>query len=194
MSRSVSTADPTDGTVATASRVRPGIRVVRQQRGGEGNAVACGFAAAPGETIIMINSGRSASPAKLPRFVAALHAGADSAEGSRFASCGGKTDITPFRRPGNGILNKRVNLHARTRFNDLCYGFNVFWRDHLGVFELDVTDSTCGGEDRRIRGGGFEIETILNLREWRRRRVRPGPTPEPATAHRHSDEPAEMLR
>src|SRR3954453_17559041 len=44
-----------DGSTETAKRVLPSVRVVRQTRRGEGNAMACGFAAATGDVIVMFD-------------------------------------------------------------------------------------------------------------------------------------------
>jgi glycosyltransferase involved in cell wall biosynthesis len=69
----------TDDTVAVARRLRPDIRVVRQNRKGKGNALACGFDAATGDIIVMIDADGSTDPAEIPRFVDALVAGSDFA-------------------------------------------------------------------------------------------------------------------
>jgi hypothetical protein len=42
-----------------------------------------------------------------------------------------------------------VNMICQTRFTDLCYGYNAFWRDCLQFIEIDVA--------------GFEIETRLMM-------------------------------
>src|ERR671939_1595081 len=86
-----------DGTVETARRVLPWVRVITQTRKGKGNAMACGFAAATGDVIVMFDADGSADPSEIPRFVAALAAGADFAKGSRFAPGGGSDDITLLR-------------------------------------------------------------------------------------------------
>ena len=52
---------------------------------GKGNALACGFAAATGDIIVMLDADGSTDPAEIPLFVAALLAGNDFAKGSRFA-------------------------------------------------------------------------------------------------------------
>jgi glycosyltransferase involved in cell wall biosynthesis len=54
---------------------------------GKGNALACGFEAATGDVIAMVDADGSADPAEIPRFVAALLGGADfaKARGSRRA-------------------------------------------------------------------------------------------------------------
>src|SRR6516162_2648609 len=117
-----------DDTVRVARELRPGVRVVMQTRTGKGNALACGFAAATGDVIAMIDADGSADPREIPRFVKALVEGADFAKGTRFAAGGGSHDITRLRRLGNRALSTLVNLCYGTRYSDLCYGFNVFWR------------------------------------------------------------------
>jgi hypothetical protein len=66
---------------------------------------------------------------EIPRYVDTLLDGADYAKGSRFAAGGTSHDITPVRKLGNVFLNTTVNVLYRTRYTDLCYGYNAFWRD-----------------------------------------------------------------
>jgi glycosyltransferase involved in cell wall biosynthesis len=154
-----------DATVAVAKNLRPDVRVVVQTRRGKGNALACGLAAASGDIIATIDADGSADPAEIPRFVTALLAGADFAKGSRFKKDGGSCDITRLRRLGNRALRTLVNLCYGTRYSDLCYGFNVFWRQIVPVFRLDVTTARESVEGcSQIWGDGFEIETLINIR------------------------------
>lgn len=152
----------TDGTPAVARQLLPGVRVVTQTRTGKGNALACGFAAATGDIIVMIDADGSTDPAEIPRFVTALTSGADFAKGSRFAPGpnAGSSDITPLRRLGNRMLGMVVNAIFRTRYSDLCYGYNAFWARHIPVFDLTVNSPG----QVPVWGDGFEIETLLNLR------------------------------
>jgi glycosyltransferase involved in cell wall biosynthesis len=78
-----------DDTLAAARQLRPTVRIVAQNRRGKGNALACGFAAATGDIIVMVDADGSADPAEIPRFVSTLLDGADYAKGSRFAKGGG---------------------------------------------------------------------------------------------------------
>ena len=153
-----------DGTVEVARRVRPGIRVVHQTRKGKGNALACGFAAATGDVIVMFDADCSADPDEIPRFVRALTDGADFAKGSRFRPGGGSADLTWVRRAGNAGLNLLANTVLRTRYTDLCYGYNAFWTEILA--DLDLPDPHVGTLDRAtmLWGDGFEIETVINCR------------------------------
>jgi glycosyltransferase involved in cell wall biosynthesis len=159
----------TDDTVDVATRLMPGIRVVRQNRRGKGNALACGFAAATGDILVMIDADGSTDPAEIPAFIAALRAGADFAKGSRFTETGGSADITRLRRAGNRFLNLLVNVLFSTRYTDLCYGYNAFWAHCLDDFDLDSTSPAPSGPDGRLWGDGFEIETLLTLRAARAR-------------------------
>ena len=153
-----------DDTVAVARQLRPGVRVIRQTRRGKGNALACGFEAATGDIIAMVDADGSADPGEIPAFVRALLAGADFAKGTRFAAGGGSTDITRLRSLGNRILGAVVNLSHGTRYTDLCYGYNVFWHKHLPALGLDTTSPPAPGGDGRLWGDGFEIETLIHLR------------------------------
>ena len=150
-----------DDTIAVSRRARPDIRVVQQTRRGKGNALACGFAAARGDIIVMLDADGSADPAEIPRFVAALVAGADFAKGSRFTEGGGSTDLTVLRKLGNLGLNGVVNVLFGTGYSDLCYGYNAFWTRCLPHLELDAGSEQ---QDVRLWGDGFEIETIINCR------------------------------
>src|SRR5579872_5302294 len=141
-----------DDTVAVARALRPDVRIVLQDGRVKGNALACGFAAATGDIIVMLDADGSTDPAEIPQFVAALLAGHDFAKGSRFAPGG---DITGVRRLGNRALSLLVNVLFRTRYSDLCYGYNAFWRHCLPHIHV-----TCSG---------FEVETLINIRVARAR-------------------------
>lgn len=148
-----------DDTVAVARSLWPDATFVTQTRSGKGNALACGFEAATGDIIVMIDADGSTDPAEIPLFVDALVGGADLAKGSRFVGRGGSSDITALRNLGNKGLNGLVNLIFRTRFSDLCYGYNAFWRRHVPLIELPPT-----AYQRAQWGDGFEIETVVNVR------------------------------
>jgi glycosyltransferase involved in cell wall biosynthesis len=150
-----------DDTVAVARSLRPDVQVVLQNRMGKGNAMACGFAAATGDVVVMLDADGSADPGEITRFVDALVAGADFAKGTRFAEGGGSSDITPLRRWGNRWLNRLANTLFGTGYTDLCYGYNAFWRDCLDHLALDPRLEVGGGKQW---GDGFEIETIINTR------------------------------
>jgi glycosyltransferase involved in cell wall biosynthesis len=153
-----------DDTLAVARRLRPGVRIVMQTRKGKGNAVACGFEAATGDVIAMIDADGSADPSEIPRFVKALLDGADFAKGTRFAEGGGSSDITRLRSLGNRALSAFVNRCFGTNYSDLCYGFNVFWRRIVPVLGLDATSQPPVNGAGPLWGDGFEVETLVNIR------------------------------
>jgi glycosyltransferase involved in cell wall biosynthesis len=140
----------TDATVRVTQALRPDARIVLQDRTGKGNALACGFAAAHGDIIVTVDADGSTDPAEIPSFIAPLIRGADFVKGSRYIEGGGSTDLTRLRSLGNRGLGTGVNLLFGTRFTDLCYGYNAFWRRCLPHLHV-----TCDG---------FEVETILNVR------------------------------
>lgn len=153
-----------DDTVATARRIMPDITVVTQTRRGKGNALACGFEAATGDIIVMFDADCSADPREIPAFVDALLDGADFAKGSRYVRGGGSQDLTILRSAGNRALNGLANTLMRTRYTDLCYGYNAFWRDILPELALPETVIDGASPDTKIWGDGFEIETLLACR------------------------------
>ena len=150
-----------DDTIAVARDLYPGIVVVHQSRRGKGNALAAGFAAATCDYIVMIDADGSMDPAEIPSFIDALDAGAMYAKGSRFAAGGGSDDISRTRDIGNRCLNGITNVLFRTRFSDLCYGYNAFHRDCVAAFALPDPHDT---NKPAYWGDGFEIETLINVR------------------------------
>jgi glycosyltransferase involved in cell wall biosynthesis len=152
-----------DRTVEVARKVRPDVCVVNQTRNGKGNALACGFEAATGDVIAMVDADGSADPRELPRFVDALMSGADFAKGTRFVAGGGSSDITRLRRLGNTCLTGLFNLAYRRRYSDLCYGYNAFWAKHLPVLRLDAA-TPRPPDGAKLWGDGFEIETLIHVR------------------------------
>ncbi len=153
-----------DGTVEVARAALPGIICVQQARKGKGNALAAGFAAVSGDIVVMFDADGSADPVEIERFVAVLVAGADFAKGSRFAVGGGSADITPVRSAGNKFLNAVMNVSFGTRFSDLCYGYNAFWADMIGVLDLPDHEAPAPVAGQLVWGDGFEIETVINCR------------------------------
>jgi glycosyltransferase involved in cell wall biosynthesis len=153
-----------DRTVAVARELRPDVKIVQQTRTGKGNALACGFAACTGDIIVMIDADGSTDPAEIPLFVAQLVAGADFVKGSRFDLGGDSHDITKVRKLGNDGLNLVVNVLFGTRFTDLCYGYNAFWRRVVPALDLPDTGLPRNADGTKLWGDGFEIETMINIR------------------------------
>ena len=142
----------TDDTAGEAERLMPGIKVVRNERpGGKGNALLTGAEASTGDILVQVDADGSEDPAEINNFVGALLAGADYAKGSRFVQGGGSSDLPALRKWGNLALTGLVRMFFRgTKFTDLCYGYNAYWRRWAPVL---------------LEGArGFEIETVMNIR------------------------------
>jgi glycosyltransferase involved in cell wall biosynthesis len=152
-----------DNTVEVARKMRPDVSVVCQTRKGKGNALACGFEAATGDIIAMIDADGSADPGEIPQFVSALVDGADFAKGTRFSLGGASDDITRLRKIGNDVLTKFFNVCYNREYSDLCYGYNVFWRRHLPALALDASSPAPAGGGS-LWGDGFEVETLIHVR------------------------------
>ena len=150
-----------DESESMVRRVRPDARFVQQTRRGKGNALAVGFAEATGDIIVMFDADGSADVAEIPRFVDALLSGADFAKGSRVLAGGGSTDITFLRDMGNKALTLLTNVIFRTKYTDLCYGYNAFWVDVLPYLDLPLPHPVAA---EMQWGDGFEIETLINCR------------------------------
>jgi glycosyltransferase involved in cell wall biosynthesis len=144
----------TDDTVAVARGLMPDIVVVGNHRApGKGNALRTGAETATGDMLVQVDADGSEDPQEMHAFVGALLAGADYAKGSRFIEGGGTSDMPALRKWGNWALVGLVRaLFRGTKFTDLCYGYNAYWSD-MAPLLLDA--------------GGFEIETVMNLRAVR---------------------------
>jgi glycosyltransferase involved in cell wall biosynthesis len=140
----------TDDTVEVARELWPKVNVSHQVGEGKGDALVRGAQAATGDIVVLIDADGSNDPAEIPRFVAALLAGADFAKGSRFIAGGGSADITRLRHLGNSALTHLVNRMWGLNYSDLCYGYNAFWTRCR-----DVVLPHCSG---------FEVETLINIR------------------------------
>jgi glycosyltransferase involved in cell wall biosynthesis len=143
----------TDDTLEVALRLCPEVRIVLADVRGKGAALQRGFAECTGDIIVMIDADGSNDPAEIPRFVGALVSGADFAKGTRFLQGGGTADMPGYRKAGNRVFVWLVRLLFGSRYSDLCYGYNAFWRDVVGKLTLDAN--------------GFEIETMMNIRALR---------------------------
>lgn len=140
----------TDGTPSIAQALRPDVRILRQRGHGKGDALAAGFQAAQGAIIVTLDADGSAQPEEIPRFVSVLLAGADFAKGSRCLEGGGSADFSFARRAGNRFFSILVNVLFGSRYTDLCYGYNAFWKHCLRHIDIECN--------------GFEIEAFLHIR------------------------------
>ena len=146
------------------ARLLPGIVTLTQIRRGKGNALAAGFARVTGDIIVMFDADGSADPAEIPRFVAGaarrrrLRQGLPVPRGRRQRR---HHPGAPARQP---LPQQLVNRAFRTRFTDLCYGYNAFWADLLPLLDLPDHELAAPGRRPMLWGDGFEIETLINCR------------------------------
>ncbi len=124
----------TDGSVDEAPMRARGVRAVLVKTGpGRLSAqmrMACAWALDEGyDGVIVMDGNDKDDPAALPRFVAALEAGADHVQGSRFIP-GGRAVHTPWSR----LLGIRlvhaplISLAAGRRYTDTTNGFRAYSR------------------------------------------------------------------
>lgn len=128
----------TDRTVAVASQLSEGIRIVVQEGSGKGAAIRSGLVAATSDIVVLLDADGSTDPAEIPAFVGALVAGADFAKGSRFVQGGGTADMTLIRWLGHRFFVSLANLLFGTRFSDITYGYNAIWRRHIPFLALEI--------------------------------------------------------
>ncbi|MBU2666518.1 glycosyltransferase family 2 protein [Actinoplanes bogorensis] len=149
-----------DASLRSALVGRPDVVLVQPARPGLGNAIAAGVRAARGDVVVTLNGDASTDPAEIPRFVAALVAGADVALGSRY-SAGGR-DLTGRRlhRWANlaliWILARFLGIHR----TDPGFGYAAFWRD--AAHRLGLPDPAP--RTVPVWGEGPEIGPLLALR------------------------------
>jgi glycosyltransferase involved in cell wall biosynthesis len=139
-----------DNTVEIAKKLCPDIRVIFQDGKGKGNALRYGIDQATGEIVITIDADGSMDPGEIPSFVTPLLEGYDFVKGSRFIHGVGTKDMPFFRIFGNRVFTVLVNVLYGTKFTDLCYGYNAFWKT---VFQKN-----------KLTYDGFEIETEMYIR------------------------------
>ncbi len=168
----------TDGTADVARQLLPSIRIVEQEGKGKGAALRAGVRAATGDIIVLLDADGSTDPAEIPAFVGALLTGADYAKGSRFLQGGGTSDMPFYRQVGNWGLTQLVNILFHTRFSDITYGYNAFWRVHAGKLAFDINNWACeivgniraaGNGLRVIEVSSFEhdrIAGVAKLQTW----------------------------
>lgn len=139
-----------DNTVAVALKSHPKVRVIYQKGKGKGDALRCGFSQASGDVILTLDADGSMRPEEMPRFLEAVANGYDFAKGTRFKGDGGSSDMPRHRVFGNWVFARLTNLLHRSRYTDVTYGYNAFWKSCL--------------EKVRLRSDGFDIETETAIR------------------------------
>jgi glycosyltransferase involved in cell wall biosynthesis len=137
-----------DHTVEVAKKLCPTLRVLLQPNNGKGDALKYGVKNARGELIVTLDADGSTDPDDLPRFIQPLLDGFDFTKGSRFL--GKHLRMTVYRRFGNWVLVRTTNLLFRTKYTDVCSGYNAFRKDAFSKLNL-IHD-------------GFEMEQEMNVK------------------------------
>ncbi|APZ41892.1 glycosyltransferase family 39 protein [Acidihalobacter ferrooxydans] len=103
--------------------------IVRKRDKGLAKAVAAGFEQARGDVLAVMDADLSHPPELLPDLLAAIHAGADVAVGSRYVAGGGTAGWPLLRR----IVSRGAGLLARplSPVKDITSGFFALRRDCL---------------------------------------------------------------
>ena len=108
-----------------------GVELISQNGRGKGDAVrqVFSYTVFKGNTVVMMDADGSMNPKELFSLVEALKPDVDVVKGSRFMRGGHSEDMTFIRKVGNLLFVALVNLLARTKYTDLCYGFAAFRRE-----------------------------------------------------------------
>lgn len=136
-----------DGTADLAEalgRVHP-VRVVRRAgKAGLASAVVAGFAAAKGDTLVVMDADLSHPPEVVPQLLAALDGGADLAIGSRYVKGGGAMDWPMRRRVVSRVACLMGNALVPVR--DSTSGFFALRRPVIDGVKLNPIGFKIGFE------------------------------------------------
>ena len=133
-----------DGSAELARRA--GARVVHEPRRGYGNACLAGLGSAQGEYLVMADADLTYDFADIPRFVAALDAGAELVIGDRMDSIYPGAMPWLHRYVGNPVLTGILNLFYRTGVKDAHCGMRAVRADVLGELDLHATGMEFASE------------------------------------------------
>ena len=153
-----------DDTVALARRCRPDVTVVEQPGGERGDALACGFWACSGEIIVVLDADGSTDPTEIPRFVAALLAGADFVKGSRFVAGGRRAGGRGRFRLPQRALSAVLSRVWKVSYSDPRHVYVAFWHHCLPLLFPD-----CKGPEAELLLGiraaraGLLIHEVANV-------------------------------
>ena len=152
-----------DDTVVVARRLSPDVRVINQTRKGKGNALACGFAAATGDIIAMIDADGSADPRRSRRSWTRFSTGPISP----------RARATPRRRQQRHHPPATLGQRLLTSLFNFATGSGT---------QISATATTSSGDSTRPCwastrrpylagdgneqrwGDGFEVETLIHVR------------------------------
>ncbi len=148
-----------DGSAALAESA--GARVIHEPVRGYGSAYLAGFAAARGAYILMADADLTYDFNEIPRFLAALQAGADMVIGDRMQNIQPGAMPWHHRYIGNPLLSRLLNLFFHTGVNDAHCGMRAFRREHLERLDLRTSGMEFASEMVvRAAKAGLEIDQL----------------------------------
>ena len=155
----------TDGSPGLA--LRAGARVVREPTPGYGAALAAGFVAAAGDTIVMADADLTYDLEQLGGLIAPLASGVDLVLGARL-----RGDIAAGAMPrlhryvGTPVLTRALLVAAGVRVSDSQSGFRAFRRDTILRLGLRARGMEFASEMlfRAARAGLTVVEVPTNYR------------------------------
>ncbi len=136
-----------DGTADIAAALAPRIPVTVVRRAGKAglaSAVVAGFAAAKGDTLVVMDADLSHPPETVPALVAAIDGGADLAVGSRYVKGGGVMDWPLKRRLVSRVACLMGNVLVPVR--DATSGFFALRRSVVEGVALNPIGFKIGFE------------------------------------------------
>lgn len=144
-----------DNTVKVAKEAYPDVRITTQPGKGKGDAIRHGIKKAQGQIIVTLDADGSMDPADIIKFVDPLTKGFDFAKGSRFLPGVFTEDMPRHRLFGNWVFTTLTNILFRSRYTDITYGFNAFWKEKV--------------KHIIVRSNGFEeiVEWYINIHKQR---------------------------
>ena len=123
-----------------------GARVIHEPVRGYGSAYLAGFGAARGTYILMADADLTYDFNEIPRFLAALEAGADMVIGDRMQNIQPGAMPWHHRYIGNPLLSRLLNLLFHTGVNDAHCGMRAFRREHLERLDLRTSGMEFASE------------------------------------------------
>ena len=134
--------DDDSGPLAAAA----GALVVHEPERGYGSAYLAGLAAARGRYIVMADADLTYDFAEIPRFLAALEAGADVVIGNRMRNIHPGAMPWHHRYIGNPLLSGFLNLLFSTGVHDAHCGMRAVRREVLPRLDLRTTGMEFASE------------------------------------------------
>ena len=134
--------DDGSGPLAAAA----GALVVHEAERGYGSAYLAGLAAARGQYIVMADADLTYDFAEIPRFIAALEAGADVVIGNRMRNIHPGAMPWHHRYIGNPLLSGFLNLLFNTGVHDAHCGMRAVRREILPRLDLRTTGMEFASE------------------------------------------------